>query len=332
MSPGVDSWRRPLFDDLLRGIRLRSTLYFRPELRAPWGVSLVRDCAVFHIIARGACWLEIKDLPQPVPLSAGDFVIVTRGDLHTLRDTPSSSPVVDFFELAERHSPDKNRIFRAGGGGALTRFVCGGMQFENDRCNPLIAVLPPLLHVKAIAGGARSWLRLTARHIVEELDAGRAGAAEVVTRLADILFIQAVRAYFDENGDSAETGWLAAVRDGRIGKALALLHSQPHEPWTVSSLADRVAVSRSAFAMKFKELVGEPPLRYLARLRIHAAAERLRSSDEKLSAIAAAVGYRSVASFVRSFKRHMEETPGEYRARCGFRSPQIAPYGEIDKL
>jgi AraC-like DNA-binding protein len=139
----------------------------------------------------------------------------------------------------------------------------------------------------------------------------------VVTRLAAILFIQALRAYFDEKGDLAETGWLAAVRDEQIGKALALLHSHPHQPLTVSSIARRLAVSRSAFATKFKELVGEPPLRYLTRLRIHAAAARLISTDEKLSAIATAAGYESVASFVRSFKRHMGETPGEYRAKGG---------------
>ena len=318
MNPGVDSWRQPLFDDLLRGIRLRSTVYFRPELRTPWGISVDGNCTAFHIVGRGTCWLEIKDVVQPVPLSAGDFVIVTRGDAHTLR-TPLSSPVVDFFELAKKHGPDKNRMFRAGGEGAITRLVCGGMAFENARSSPLLAILPPLLHVKSTEGGARSWLQLTVKHIVEELDSGGPGAAEVVTRLADILFIQAVRAYFDDNHDSAETGWLAAARDEQIGQALALLHGNPLQPWTVSSLSRRVAVSRSAFATRFKELIGEPPLRYLTRLRIHAAGTRLRSSDDKLSAIASAAGYESVASFARSFKRHMGQTPGEYR---GTRDPK----------
>jgi AraC-like DNA-binding protein len=232
--------------------------------------------------------------------------------------------VVDFFELAKKHNPDKNRSFQAGGKGALTRLVCGGMQFENARSDPLLTILPPLLHVKATRGHARSWLSLTARHIVEELDSARAGATEVVTRLADILLIQAVRAYFDQEGDSAETGWLAAARDEQIGRALALLHRHPHQPWTVSSLARCLAVSRSAFATRFKELVGESPVRYLTRLRIHVAAARLISTDEKLSAIAAAAGYESVASFVRSFKRHMGETPGEYREEGKF-APDKAP-------
>lgn len=320
MSRKVESWRQPLFDDLLRGIRLRSTLYFRPELRAPWGVRVVRNCAVFHILIGGRCRLELEDNAPPISLSAGDFVIVTRGGSHSLRSTPSS-PVVDFFELAKKHGPDKTRFFRAGGEGALTRLVCGGMQFESARGNPLLAILPPLLHVKATEGRARSWLRLTVEHIVDELDSGRSGAVEVATRLADVLFIQAVRAYFDENADSAEAGWLAAVRDEEIGQVLAWLHESPQEPWTVSSVAGRLGVSRSSFAARFKELVGEPPLQYLTRLRISTAAERLVSSGDKLSRVAAAAGYESVASFVRSFKRHMGETPGEYRARNRFPQP-----------
>jgi AraC-like DNA-binding protein len=305
------SWRKPLFADLLRGIRLRSTVYFRPEFRAPWGVTVADHGTVFHIIERGNCFLQFKGVASAVCLSAGDFVIVTRGDEHIVSDTPSRR-AVDFFGFAKSCAPDRNGRFRAGGTGDVTRFVCGGMQFENG-ANPLFRVLPPLLHVKRNAEGSRSWLRLTTKHILSELDSGRAGAAEVVTRLADILLIQAVRAFFEDNADTAESGWLAAVRDRQIGQALALLHSIPHEPWTVASLAHRLAVSRSVFAARFTELVGEPPLRYLTRLRISVAADRLRSKDDKLSTIAAAAGYESVAAFAKSFKRHMGMTPSDYR-------------------
>jgi AraC-like DNA-binding protein len=187
------------------------------------------------------------------------------------------------------------------------------MQFENEAANPLLAVLPALLHVKSTEDRGRSWLRLTVEHVLSELDSGGAGAAEVVTRLTDILFIQTVRWYFKKNSNTAEFGWLAAVRDQHVGRALALLHANPAEPWTISSLARGVALSRSALAGKFRELLGEPPLRYLTRLRIDAAAQRLRSSDDKLSAIAAAVGYESVTAFTRAFRRHMGMTPGEYR-------------------
>jgi AraC-like DNA-binding protein len=308
----AESQQTSLFESLLRGIRLQSSVYFRPEFRAPWGVSLSRDCAVFHIVARGSCWLQVKGAVAPVQLSEGDFVVVTRGLYHTMQDQ-LSTPIVNFFDLVETHASSKNGAFCFGGDGDVTKFVCGGMIFENRRCNPLLAILPPLLHLKGIENGARRWLGLTTEHILSELDGGGPGAQEVVTRLADILFIQAVRAYFEGNGESADRGWLAAVRDQKVGQALAILHGDPHRPWTVTSLAHRIAMSRSTFAGRFKELVGEPPQHYLARLRVNAAAARLRSSDDKLSAVAAASGYESVAAFVKAFKRHLGITPGEYR-------------------
>jgi AraC-like DNA-binding protein len=286
-------------------------VYFRPELAAPWGISVAPHGTTFHIVSHGSCLLQLKGVETPVPLSAGDFAVVTRGVAHTLRDAPSTR-AVDVFTLAKRCTPDRNLVFRAGGNGAITRLVCGRMFFESS-INPLLAILPPLLHVKGIKEGGRPWLRLTTEYVLAELDASRAGAAEVATRLADILFIQAVRAYFDDNADTAQAGWLAALRDRQIGRALALLHGDPHHPWTIASLARHLAVSRSAFAARFKELVGEPPLRYLTRLRVNAAASRLRSTDDKLSAIARQTGYESVAAFVKSFKRHMGVTPGDYR-------------------
>ncbi len=310
------SWRKPLFADLLRGIRLRSSVYFRAEFRAPWGVSIADHGTIFHIVVAGRCWLQVNGVAKPVPLRAGDLVVVTRGDAHVMRGAPAT-PAINYFDLIKRHAPDKNGVVRTGGKGPATRFVCGGMQFENGATNPLLAVLPPLLHVKATKEGGRPWLRLTVKHVLAELDSDSVGATEVVTRLADILFIQAVRSYFEENVDTAEFGWLAAVRHPQIGRALALLHGHPDEPWTIASLARRVAVSRSAFADRFTELVGDPPLRYLTRLRINAAAKRLLTSDDKLSAVAAAAGYKSVTALSRTFKQRMGMTPGNYRETLG---------------
>ena len=305
-------WRETLFEDILRGARLRGSVYFRPEFGAPWGVGIADHGTVFHIVAAGTCWLRAKSLPKPVALEPGDFVVATRGEPHVLSDVPGS-PVINFFDLVKRQASGANGVFRAGGEGATTKFVCGGMQFENGANNPLLAVLPSFLHVRGSKDGGLRWLRLTVEHILEELDSSAVGAAEVVTRLADILFIQAVRAYFHENGGTAQSGWLAAARDNQIGRALALLHAHPDEPWTVDLLARRLATSRTAFADRFSELVGEPPLRYLTRLRINTAARRLRSSDDKLTAIAADAGYESVSAFNRAFKRQVGMTPGEYR-------------------
>ena len=309
-APPADSWGKALFDDLLRGIRLQSSVYFRPELQAPWGIGVAKDCAVFHIVDHGTCWLQVSGMSAPVLLAEGDFVVVTRGQMHTMRDQVAT-PAVDFFELIK--TSGKGAPLRFGGGGALTKLICGGMLLENKESNPLLAILPPLLHVRRTEKGARQWLELITSHVRSELDSGGAGANEVVTRLADILFIQAVRAYFEENADKADSGWLAAVRDQQIGQALALLHNQPHRPWTVTTLAQRVAMSRSSFAARFSELVGEPPLRYFRRVRMHAAAERLRRSADKLSAVAGEAGYESMASFAKAFKKHTGRTPGEYR-------------------
>lgn len=304
--------RDELFADLLGSVRLHSSVYFRPQFRAPWGVGIDRSATVFHILIRGRCRLEVDGVAEPITLSRGDFVVLPRGHAHVLRDSPTS-PVVDLFKFAREKDADWRRSFRAGGRGAVTEFACGAMVFLNDAIDPLLAILPPVIHVRARGRRLPRWLEATVAHVTDEVESRRPGADIILTRLADILFIHAVRAHFEGNVDRATSGWLAALRDRQIGRALALLHAQPHKPWTVSSLADHVAMSRSVFAAKFVRLVGEPPLRYLARLRLNAAAARLHSTDDKLSAIARAAGYRSLAAFTKAFSRHLGVSPGQYR-------------------
>ena len=316
VSAAGDSWRQDLLSDLLRSIRLPSSAWLRLEVRAPWGFSIADKATIFHVVTHGNCWLEVRRLAAPLRLFAGDLGFLPRGDRYALKDAPGSR-CVDFFDFVKRHPPDKNRVLRAGGDGAITKLVCGGMRFENGATDPLLAILPTLIHVAASEASSAPRLRLTVEHVIEELNADRPGSESVITRLAEILFIEAVRVHLEKNVHTATSGWLAALRDQRVGQALALLHAQPHGSWTVASLADRVGVSRSTFASKFAELVGEPPLRYLTRLRLNAASERLRTTDAKLSAIASAVGYESVAAFVKAFKRYVGVTPGEYR-----RAPQ----------
>jgi AraC-like DNA-binding protein len=308
----VDNGHRPLFADFLRGIRLQSAVAFWPEFRAPWGVSVERDWAVFHIVAQGDCWLQVRGIAEPVRLSEHDFVVVTHGQFHTLCDQISRR-VVNFFDLVKANDAGRKGGLCFPGDGAVTKLVCGGMLLENRRSNPLLSILPPVLHVKADKNCGRPLMRLMAQQIASELESGGIGSREVVNRLVDVLFLQAVRTYFEENADTATSGWLAAVRDPQIGRALELLHRQSRRQWTVDSLAREVAMSRSSFASRFRELVGEPPQHYFTRLRISAAASRIRSTGDKLIAIAAAAGYESLPAFVKSFKRHTGMTPGEYR-------------------
>src|SRR5262245_24399437 len=312
MDIKTKAWRETLIDNLLHSIRFRSSAYYRPELRAPWGFSIDVGGPTFHIVSHGECWIGVNGVAKPVQLSAGDFVVLPRSDSHIVRDFPTT-PVVDYFDFLKGRAPDKQGAFIAGGEGPVARLVCGGMRSENGVTDPLLAVLPPLIHFKGRGEDAAPGLRVTVSHIFEELGSGRGASAAVVTRLADILFMQVVRAYLDDNIDSAGSGWLAALRDQQIGRALVLLHDKPHQPWTVAELADRVAVSRSAFAEKFTQLVGDPPLRYLTRLRINIATARLRSGNDKLSVIAAAAGYESVPAFAKAFKRHLGVSPGVYR-------------------
>jgi AraC-like DNA-binding protein len=211
------------------------------------------------------------------------------------------------------------------GTGAATKLLCGGVTFERGASNPLLAILPPVLHIGRAADRARSWVGLTTQHILSELNSAAKGADEVVTRLAGVLLIQAVRTYFEENAETLDCRWLASVRDRQIGQALVMLHREPHRPWTVMLLARRLAMSPSTLAARFKELMGEPPHRYITRLRINTAAEQLRIADRQLSEVAAVAGYRSAAAFAKSFKRRVGTTPGAYRdVGTGRRAAQLS--------
>jgi len=308
------SSRGMLLDDILCGIRPQCAVAFWPEFRAPWGASFHRDWTAFHVIVQGACWLNLRGVGEPVQLCEGDFAVVKSRQYHTLRDSPST-PTINFTDLVTTHARGNGGVLCFGGEGQVTRLVCGGIEDRNG--HPLMADLPPLIHVKGSDNGVGGWRRSTTRQILAELESGGSGSTEVANLLMDVLFLQAVRAYFDENVKTAGSSWLAAARDPQIGRALAAIHNHPRRSWTVESLARHVAMSRTTFAARFKELVGEPPQHYFARLRINAAAGRLLSSSDKLSRVAADAGYRSVAAFLKSFKRHMGTTPGEYRNRRG---------------
>ena len=305
-------WRGKLLADLLQSARLRTSVYFRAELGAPWGFTVADHGPIFHMVVDGDCWVQVAGATQSIELVVGDFVVIPRGDAHTLCDSGTST-IVDFFESAKRNASANKGVVHAGGNGAITKLVCGGMQFDHGPTDLPLTVLPRLIHVKGKGETGSRWLKATVSQILEELDSPGAGAQAVVTRLADILFIKAVCTYFEQNIDTAQYGWLSAIRDPHIGPALAQLHARPQEAWTVQSLARHVALSRSLFAERFAQLVGEPPLRYLKRLRLSAAAIALVSTDDKLSAIADDAGYGSEAAFTKAFKRILGTTPGEYR-------------------
>jgi AraC-like DNA-binding protein len=307
-----------LFTEILRSIRVRGSVFARPELRAPWGLRVDDAQAAFHIVTRGRCRLEL-DGAEAVELSEGDFVVLPRGGAYVLRDAPSTRPVRLDAALKSRNR-DGDGIFRLGGSGEPTVLVCGNLQFEDVSTDLLLSILPPLIHMPKKGSHFAAWLGATIEHIRTDLAAGNAAAEVVVARIADILFIQAVAMYLEANAGTADSGWLAALRDRQIGPALTLLHQHPGQTWTVDSLAEELGLSRSAFAARFAQLVGEPPLRYLTRVRLHAAGTRLSSSDEKMTSIATSLGYESASGFTKAFKARFGITPGEYRGRFAART------------
>src|SRR5262245_21527787 len=212
--------------DVLRSVRFRSVVYCRSELGAPWGFTVAgRDFATFHLVTRGRCCLEIDGLKGRVWLGEGDLIILPTGRAHTLRDA-ASSPATPLEELIARAAPDANGTLRSGSGGAPTALVCGGFQFEDRAANPLLASLPPIIHLRGRHRVADGWLNLTLAFLAEEAASNRPGAETMMIRLADLLFIEAVRTYVSAPG-TPKHGLAGAVQDPRIATAVASINRQP---------------------------------------------------------------------------------------------------------
>ncbi|MBD2770722.1 AraC family transcriptional regulator [Iningainema tapete] len=297
--------------EVLKAVQLHSTVHCRSELSAPWGIRVdpMKD-ASFHVVTRGSCWLEVDGMEKPIPLAGGDLIVLPMGIGHTLRDALDST-VVTLPELLANRPCQGQLSLSYGGGGVPATVLCGRASFAQRETNPLLLALPPLIHIKGEEGPVE-WLDTTLQFIACESSISRPGAEMMIAHLSSILFIQAVRAYITSL-DEHEGGWLRALVDPQISLALGLIHQKPEEPWTVKSLAQKVNLSRSAFAARFKALVGESPVQYLSRWRMHKAVRLLHSSDMNLSAIATLIGYESEAAFSRAFKRLLGQSPGEYR-------------------
>ena len=317
MEP-LTRFQEDVLADILQSLRLQSALYCRAHLGAPWGFRVSRrEVASFHIVTGGTCWLTVEGTDKPVLLAEGDLVILLHGHAHTMSDHPET-PVTRLEDLVPRQPVETDGIFYSGGPGTATSLVCGSLQLEDDPTNPLFSILPPVLHTQTQLGQSPSWLGAIVQLVKAEASANELAAETVIRRLSEILFIQAVRRYLS-TVDGGQTGWFNALKDPQIGQALALVQHQPVDPWTVESLASRVGLSRSAFSAKFKQLVGEPPMRYLTRVRLRKAATLLRMHPAPLLEAALSVGYDSEVAFSKAFRRYYGIAPGAYRQ--GRRSP-----------
>ena len=298
--------------ETLHLLRLTGTLYCRTELTAPWGIELppFEGCMMFHIVTEGSCLLEV-DGREPCELRQGSLALLPHGIGHTIR-SDTSSDVSPLFDIPVEQVSERYEIMRHGGGGEPTQLTCGVVRFDHVAADHLISLLPDVIQVDAWAEDDGSWLQSTLRFISREASELRPGGETVITRLADILVIQIIRSWIDSK-PHADGGWLAALSDKQVGRALTLMHRDPAEPWTVASLAESVSMSRSAFAARFTDLVGESAMRYLTHWRMRLARTELRENTDSLSLIAERFGYKSEAAFCRAYKRIFHEPPGKVR-------------------
>jgi AraC-like DNA-binding protein len=313
MNAAPDVWSPidPL-GEALHSLRMSGAFYCRSEFTAPWGLALpaMPQCLMLHVVTEGEPWLEIEGRP-PLQLQPFDLLLVPHGQGHSLSSRPGvlAAPL---FDLPREYAAERYEIIRQGGGGAATGLVCAAVRFDHPAAQRLIALLPPVIHVSDAQSPSMQWVRSTLQFIANEARDLRPGGETVITRLADILVIQVIRTWI-ERDPAAQTGWLGALQDRQIGRVIVQIHRDPARNWTLASMAQVAAMSRSAFAARFAERVGEPAMHYLARWRMHVALTWLREGDHAIADIADRLGYQSEAAFNRAFKRIMGVTPGAAR-------------------
>ncbi len=294
---------------VLNALQFQGQVFCYTKLTSPWALRLERkDFAHFHFFERGQGWVVVEETGVEIPVSSGDLVMMPHGVGHLMRDSRKSK-AVDVEELLPCLD---GLILRHGGGGSETTTVCGAFTFENQIGNPILPLLPDLIHVSREkiqgAAGLESILQLLAH----EAQNPREGSGSIIGHLTGVIFIQAVRAWI-ESQPHGQGGWLGALRDKQISLALKLMHQRPSEPWTIAKLASAVGMSRSPFASKFTSLTGEPPLAYLTKWRMNLAAGHLLDDQLSIREIAERVGYESQASFTNAFKRSFAVSPTAYR-------------------
>jgi len=304
--------------ELLRSVQLQATVFSRAECSAPWSVyTKPLPYGIFHAVVEGECVISLQGEKTSIQLQQGDVVFIPHGHPHTMCDALSTHSVhiMDAIQQSRLNYQEEDEdvaLLEIKGGGRHTSIICGSFRFEQSEVHPLLSLMPKILHVPKAENPRSAWIETTLQFIQKELEEGEPGGQVVITKLTEVLLVQALRAYTDllQPGTG---GWLEGLTDPRIGKSLGLIHKKPQHSWTASTLAKLVGMSRSAFFSKFSTLVGEPPGQYLTRWRMHLAAKALQKGHFTVSEVAFQVGYTSEGSFSKAFKRLLGTAPGEYR-------------------
>ncbi len=300
-----------VLSEVMSLLRTQGQLYGRLELSAPFGLRFPGNEGVCLIVTRGSCLLAVDD-GTPIPLVGGDFVFLPAPESYTLLSGPKERvrSAVDLVKPEEFH---RSRLITHGGDGVPTSVIAGCFRFASPESEMLVEHLPAIVHLPASSHDT-PWFGSTLQHLAAETQGDHPGSAAIVDRLAEVLFVQAMRSQIRTMLGDESPSWLRAITDPQIGEALRLMHAEPSRDWTVTTLARGVSMSRSAFAERFRRLVGETPLGHLTRWRMVRAAALLREHrPAKMAAVAATVGYESESSFGKVFKRVMGLSPGGYR-------------------
>jgi AraC-like DNA-binding protein len=331
-SVGADGAPPPadVLSDVLRTVRLTGALFFLVDASAPWALELpdgatlapnvlsgAQSVISYHVVTRGAGWGGAVP-GVPVRLEAGDILVFPRGDPYAMsiaRGTRGGPRLADVLAFLREMAAGRLPFLVAEGGGGAERLglVCGFLGCDVRPFNPLLASLPPVLHLRAALGSDGDPLGQLLEFAIAESRERRPGGECVRLRLSELMFVEVVRRHL-ATLPAEHTGWLAALRDPLVGRALTRLHQRPADSWTLEALASDVGLSRSVLAERFTHLVGQPPMQYLAHWRIQLAARMLADGAAKVAAVAFDVGYESEAAFSRAFKRIAGVSPAAWRA------------------
>jgi AraC-like DNA-binding protein len=309
--------------EILGGVALKGALFFSAEFTAPWGFASppslnlapalspgAQHLVIYHFVIEGCGLLRLED-GSTLRLEAGDVIVLPHGDPHGMCSSEGVREMDVSTILGKIQTHDLGAM-QAGGGGEVTRFVCGYMACDPLLCGPILNGLPPAFKVNLRTDRSGRWLEDSILHLVEEAGSGNAGSEAMLAKLSEALFVDTLRRYIARLPEE-EIGWLAGARDPVVGKSLTLLHHKAQHSWTIAELAKEVGLSRSALVERFTRYLSEPPMAYLMRWRLHLAARALTATSRGVAQIASDVGYESEAAFNRAFKREFGLPPARYR-------------------
>lgn len=314
---------------VLKNVRLTGATYFDVVGRAPWVAEQptremvlpkvlpgAKHLIAYHVVIEGRCFTNIIG-EEPIEVEAGEVIVFTRGDPHVFSSSPGmrADPVAPDALDAESALQLPFLVNYGDSGPTTTKLVCGFLACDAGPFNPLLDNLPPVIKVGDKPGSNAPWLGQFIHLATMESRDKRAGGESVLARLSELMFIEVVRRYL-EALPPEQAGWLAGLRDPFVGKALSLMHGDAVRSWTIEDLARDVGLSRSVLAERFADLVGMPPMQYLARWRMQIAAGLLSSGNTNIANIAAETGYGSEAAFSRAFKKLVGVPPSAWRRRA----------------